>query len=273
MRLALAVLLVPSALLALETVETAPPVVVVAPVEIDDEAEDDDVEIIRGGLHEQRGFAWQLGIGGAIGAEERLAGGLVRTREGGELLDGVVWANAIHLARPAAHRLSETLRSRSVTLTAGTDAQAGDEGEPMVALTMAQRGWRGEIPMYALEGSAGWSDERDWVTSGDLTIGLAHVGIERDDSGRAYRIGAHLATSPHRSMVGEIGVDRIISYQLDDDRFYATETFIAFAMPLGDSLMARISGAYAHGSRELDGSVNHGSEGAVAILWKTGGGF
>lgn len=275
MRLALAVLLLPSALLALGAVESATPAIApdAAGIEDAEEGVDDDTEVIRGGLLEQRGFAWEVGIAGAIGSEERVAGGLVRTRAGGELLDGTVWANATHLGRPAAHRMSETLRSRTITLTAGTDAQAGDEGEALVALAMAQRGWRGEIPMYSLEGSAGWSDERDWLASADLTLGLAHVGIERDDSGRAFRFGARIATSPHRSMVAELGIDRIVSYQLDDDRFYATETFVAFAMPLGDNLMARLSGAYAHGSRTTDGTLEHGTEGAIAIICKTGGGF
>ncbi|MBA3847714.1 MAG: hypothetical protein H0X45_13865 [Planctomycetes bacterium] len=287
MRLAPAAL-IPSALwVALAAVEPPPaPVPAPAPApaqprpeaaadieeELDD-AEEDDIEVIRGGLIEARGFGWELGVAGAIGSEERLAGGLVRERDSGELLDGRIWGRATHLSRPPARLIAETLRERTAMLVAGSDAQAGDEGEALAAFSAGQRGWRGEIPLYAIEGSAGWSDERDWLASGDLTVGFAHVGVEHDDTGRAYRFGARVASSPHRSLAIELGIDRIVSYQLDDEHFYATETSFAVAAPLGDNLRLRLSGAYAHSSRELDGSIEHGTQGAVEIAWRYGLGF
>ncbi len=287
MRLAPAAL-VPSALwVALAAVEPPPaptPVPVTAPAvprpdaaepidEEGDDAEDDDIEVIRGGLIEARGFGWEIGVAGAIGSEERLAGGLVRERDNGELLDGHVWGRATHLSRPPARLISETLRERTALLVAGSDAQAGDEGEALVAFSAGQRGWRGEMPLYAIEGSAGWSDERDWLASGDLTVGMAHIGIENDDTGRAYRFGARVASSPHRSLAIELGIDRVLSYQLDDEHFYATETFFALAAPIGDNFMLRLSGAYAHASRQLDGSIEHATQGALGISWKYGMGF
>ncbi|HYE05370.1 MAG TPA: hypothetical protein VEL07_07550 [Planctomycetota bacterium] len=283
MRLAPAAL-IPSALwVALAAVEPPPapaPIPVtprppaVDPIDAqDDDAEEDDIEVIRGGLMEARGFGWELGIAGAIGAEERLAGGLVRERDSGELLDGRIWGRAAHLSRPPARLITETLRERTAMLVAGSDARAGDEGEALASFSAGQRGWRGEMPLYAIEGAVGWSDERDWLASGDLTVGFAHVGVERDDTGRAYRFGARVASSPHRSMAIQLGIDRIISYQLDDDHFYVTESFVAVAAPLGDTFMLRLSGAYAHGSRQLDGSIEHGTQGAIELAWRYGSGF
>ena len=236
-----------------------------------EEGDRDDIEVIRHGQREGTGFEWELGAAAVVGLERRLSGGLSRDREDGHLFDGRADARVSQIASPPIGRFGASPRLREFAIVAGTDAQAADDGRAMVAATARERGWRGEMPLYEVAVTGGWSDERDGLAGGDLVVGPAHVGVEHEKAGTAYRVGLKYL-SPPRPYGGELSVDRIVSYLLDD-RFYATETRAALHLPLSDAIGIALGVAYCHGARDVDGHLDHTWEGSLALRWMLGGGF